>query len=48
MVIFIGFFLLQTSKGVYQFRAVLWKHRGRDLRYDVNMITSQQRLSRIV
>ena len=49
------FFLLQTSKlaigftgFVYQCRSVLEKHKGHDLAYDVKIMTSQQRLSRIV
>jgi hypothetical protein len=52
MVIFIGFFLLQTSKSAihrfclpmsFRFR----KHKGHELAYDVKIMTSQQRLSRI-
>ena len=47
------FFLLQTSKSAihrfclpmsFRFR----KHKGHDLAYDVKIMTSQQRLSRIV
>ena len=47
------FFLLQTSKSAiprlclpmpFRFR----KHKGQDLAYDVKIMTSQQRLSRIV
>ena len=47
------FFLLQTSKSAihrfclpmsFPFR----KHKGHDLAYDVKIMTSQQRLSRIV
>ena len=48
-------FLLQTSKSaigftgfVYQCRSVLRKHKGYDLAYDVKIMTSQQRLSRIM
>ena len=47
------FFLLQTSKSAihrfclpmpFHFR----KHKGHDLAYDIKIMTSQQRLSRIV
>ena len=48
------FFLLQTSKSAIIHRFCLSmpfhfrKHNGHDLAYDVKIMTSQQRLSRIV
>jgi hypothetical protein len=46
---------LQISKStigftgfVYQCRSIFRKHKGHDLAYDVKIMTSQQRLSRIV
>ena len=47
------FYLLQTSKSaIHQFCLPMLfrfrKHKGHDLAYDVKIMTSQQRLSRIV
>ena len=47
------FFLLQISKSAIQRFCLLMpfrfrKHKGHDLAYDVKIMTSQQRLSRIV
>ena len=47
------FFLLQTSKpAIHRFCLPMpfcfRKHKGHDLAYDVKIMTSQQRLSRIV
>jgi len=46
------FFLLQTSKSAigHSLPMPFWfrKHKGHDLAYDVKIMTSQQRLSRIV
>jgi hypothetical protein len=53
MVILIGVFYYkhqsrQFTGFVYQCRSVLEKNKGHDLAYDVQIMTSQQRLSRIV
>ena len=53
MVIFIGVFYYKHQSRkftgfIYQCRSVLEKNEGHDLAYDVQIMTSQQRLSRIV